>query len=32
MIEFIDNNFDESIKEFTKAIEIKPDFRLAYVS
>ncbi|MGD9335337.1 MAG: tetratricopeptide repeat protein [Desulfobacterales bacterium] len=32
MDEFIDNNFNESIQEFTKAIEIDPEFRLAYVS
>jgi tetratricopeptide (TPR) repeat protein len=29
---FVDNNFSESVVEFTKAIEIDPDFALAYVS
>ena len=29
---FVDNNFSESVEEFTKVIEIDPEFRLAYVS
>jgi lipoprotein NlpI len=29
---FVDNNFSESVEEFTKVIEIDPAFRLAYVS
>jgi tetratricopeptide (TPR) repeat protein len=32
MAEFINNKYAESIKEFTKAIEIDPEFSLAYVS
>jgi tetratricopeptide (TPR) repeat protein len=32
MYSFVNENFSESVEEFTKAIEIDPDFALAYVS